>query len=387
MILHQEMFQKLVDKIISDIGYNINIIDRKGYIIASGSCDRLGSFHPIGYEAAKNETRIDIDEYSVGQYKGVQQGINQPFYYNGELVGVIGITGNSAEISEFVRVVKTMIELMVEQELLKEKMYYRQSNKSYFANLLLNIKSDEDKLTLLRWAKKLGYQLERPRAVLVVSFDGQYDESVYTDILQQLKKVAGHSKEDFSSMIGSDQLLILKTVSKSSQLLLTGNQELMDYGQAVLKELKSIGLDKVYIGIASIYHQVEEHQEGYAQATYVIKQLKVNLKAGSMASIYDYLLEYVASYLPDSFLQHFVADYYDLLSSHEELLETLAALYRSHMNLVETAKSLFVHRNTVVFRMNKIKEITGLDPTHKHVDQVMCHLLTVYNQELKTWQG
>ncbi len=60
MLIHGDMLQKLVNKIIDDIGYNINIIDTNGIIIASGNQQRIGSFHKIGKQASDEERRVDI---------------------------------------------------------------------------------------------------------------------------------------------------------------------------------------------------------------------------------------------------------------------------------------------------------------------------------------
>lgn len=380
MILHQELFQKLVDKIIADIGYNINIIDKEGYIVASGSTERIGAFHEIGYEAATKEKRIDIDVANESRYSGVKAGINQPFYYKGNLAGIIGITGNSKEISEFVKVVKSMIEIMVEQELLKEKMYYRQSNKSYFANLLLNIKTEDDRMTLLRWAKKLGYDFKAPRTVILVAFDGKYNDKAYGDILLRLKHLDEHTQDDFSAMLGSDQLLILKKQTENQPGFdsLKYSDELVAYGEKLVEAIGQLGIPHVYVGIGSLNNKVEKQVDGYNEAAFCIDQLKKSKKNEKVGSIYDYLLEYASSFLPDSFFEHFIMDYYEELNRHEGLLETVVALSLNHMNLVDTAKSLYVHRNTVVFRVNKLKELTGLDPTHHHKDRIMCHLIAGY---------
>jgi carbohydrate diacid regulator len=380
MILQQELFQKLVDKIIADIGYNINIIDEKGFIIASGSPERIGTFHEAGYEAATQEKRIDIDEDNEEQYVGVKAGINQPFYHNGKLTGVIGITGNSKEIHEFVKLVKSMIELMVEQELLKERMYYRQSNKSYFANLLLNIKSEEDKRTLRRWAAKLGYDLDTPRCMLVVSFDGKYAEHAYSDILQRVKLIEGHTKEDFSTMVGSDKLIILKQVPEEYDVrnILTFNQAMVRYGEGLIEAINKLGIKGVYVGIGSSYDQVADHVNGYNEGYFCVEKLRQSKGHQRVGSIYDFMLEYATSFLPKGFIEHFVKAYFLLLKEQEELLETLVMLSKNHMNLVETAKDLFVHRNTVVFRVNKIRELTGLDPSHRHNDRILCHMIAGY---------
>lgn len=84
MFLDQKIFQQLAEKIIGDIGYNINIIDTDGIIIASGAKEWIGQYHAIGHKAALEERRIDIHQEEEGLYSGVKFGVNQPFYYKGK---------------------------------------------------------------------------------------------------------------------------------------------------------------------------------------------------------------------------------------------------------------------------------------------------------------
>lgn len=155
MLIHGEMLQRLVDKIISDIKCNINIIDTNGIIIASGSSDRIGTFHKVGLQAAQNGCRIDIKKADESLYNGVKSGINLPFYYKKDIIGVIGITGDPKEISVLTNIVKSMIEVMYEQEILKQKMYYRQNSKVFFINELLNMSSSQDLNSVKNWGKNL----------------------------------------------------------------------------------------------------------------------------------------------------------------------------------------------------------------------------------------
>lgn len=369
MILHEEMLQQLVDKIIDDIGYNINIIDREGNIVASGSYERIGTFHAIGYEAAINEKRIDILPDDIGQHEGVREGINQPFYYHDQLVGVIGITGKVSEIEEFVRVVKTMIELMVEQEMLKQRMFHRSSNKSYFANLLLNCKTEEDLLTLTRWASKLGYDLNVHRTVLVVTVGGVNTDQSLPEVLKLIKKLPGHVKKDFTSILSTNQIFIYKTHNNKYPY-----DELETYSQNLLHLFKEIMPSAaIRIGVGSHYDKLEDQRRGYEEAIFCLRAMKGSNKR--IGHIEDYLLEYLVNMIEPNLIEHFISDYMAALKDAPELIETVAAFMRHQMSLVKTAEALFVHRNTVVFRLNKIKEITGLDPAQNHKDRIICHLL------------
>lgn len=371
MILQQELLQEMADRIIDDIGYNINIIDKNGIIVASGSRERIGDFHAIGHEAATKEERIDINSETVHLYQGVKEGINQPFYYRNQLAGVIGITGNSEEINDFVKVVKTMIEVMVEQERLKERMFLRQNSKTQFVNLLLNHRSDDDISTLEQWSRQLDYNFNIPRIVIILQLNDQEPDADIQEALKIIKKVSGHGKEDFSSILSASRLVIFKYIQPDKQF-----HQLKTYVHDIHESLKKSGMSQIKIGTGSLYSQIQDMHKAFDEAIFCLDHLETS--GHSIGFIDDYLFQYFLKQLPESFFSHFIENYYSKISSSVELMETLVALTKNQLNLVETSKSMYVHRNTVVFRLNKIKELTGLDPHNGYRDRNLFELMAYY---------
>lgn len=372
MILQQELLQKMADRIIDDIGYNINIIDKDGIIVASGSKERIGDFHAIGHEAAKSEQRIDINSETVHLYTGVKEGINQPFYYRGQLAGVIGITGQSDEINDFVKVVKTMIEVMVEQERLKERMFLRQNSKAQFINLLLNIRSNEDIVTLNQWARQLDYNFNTSRAAIIVTIKDQIPLDL-TALLKWIKKIKTHQKKDFSSILSNDKILILKYVDPGQS-----DDDLRAYADDLIQNLGDYGLSNIKIGIGSIYNTIDTLSSSYDEAAFCIDLIQETDQ--TISFIDDHLYHYFLKQLPEDFYLHYIQAYYKKIAHSDELMDTLVALTKNHMNLVETSKAMFIHRNTVVFRLNKLKELTGLDPIHIRKDRNIFELMAYYRE-------
>lgn len=370
MLLDQKMFQQLAEKIIENVGYNINIIDTEGIIIASGDKDRIGKYHAIGHKVALEERRIDIEREDEELYSGVKFGINQPFYYKGELAGIIGITGTVQETANFVKIVKTMIELMVEQEMLKESIYHRQSNKSYFANLIFSLKTPEDEMILMNWAQRLGYCLDIPRVILLVIFEETYNAQISTLLLNEIKSSNLHTKEDFSAVLSMGKLLILKSLPNNSS-----ENYLKDYAEDIYSKIQRI-TPNVFIGISSVYMDVKKYKDGYEEAAFIVKRLKRDqMKIGTMS---DYLYEYLLSHVPQELVWHYIREKIEKLDNSNELLETIVGLTDYGMNLVETSKAMYLHRNTIVFRFAKIKELTNLDPIHNVIDRYIFHLIAVY---------
>lgn len=370
MILDNKMLQELANKIISDIGYNINIIDENGIIVASGSKHRIGTYHAAGHLAAKKEERIDIT--SDDEYQGVKCGINQPFYYDNNLVGVIGITGNTQTISDFVNIVKAMIEIMVEQEMLKKQIFIRQTNKTHFANLLVNINSNDDLLLVKKWGKKLNYNFDIPRNLILLDLGKDYEKVSYSNILYEIKKLKEHSRDDFSSII-ANKLLLLKTI-KEPKINILDNKELNSYVNSIYNSISSKLGVKPKIAIASYYKDIFYYKRAFDEALYVLDKIDSD-KDYKVDSINSYLNSYVLSKLPDNFLSHYTQDIYKALENKEILIQTLSELSKHNMNLVETSNSLNIHRNTIISRLDTIYKLTDIDFRNNKKYRQFCSLL------------
>jgi len=382
MLIHSDMLQNLVDKIISDISYNVNIIDTNGIIIASGEKNRIGNFHKAGLQAATNKCRIDINNADETSYISVKSGINLPFYYNKSLIGVIGITGDPSQISELINIVKSMIELMYEQEMLKQKMYYRQSSKVFFINELLNITNREALASIMNWGSKLGYDMNIRRNVIIVQFISNANHTTFfttedmtQDFILNLKKVHLHHKNDISTFLSSSRIIILK--SSYEENTTKEKEHLQEYITEISKFISDEYQIEFSIGVGSFYDDLYYLKQSFFEAEYIINRF-LHVSTTSIGYIHDYLIGYLSSRIPEDILTHFFEENYEKLKSMPELLETVVVLSKNNLHLSHCANDLFIHRNTVLFRLNKIKRILQLDPMNNQSDRAYWMLFSEF---------
>ncbi len=386
MLIHGDMLQKLVDKIIEDIGYNINIIDTNGIIIASGHGKRIGTFHKIGKQASEEERRIDIFPCDENHYEGVKAGINQPFYHKATLMGVIGITGIPEEISELSNIVKSMIELMYEQEVLKRKMYYRQSDKTYFLNELLNLSGPSTIVTTKYWGEKLGYDMNTRRGVIFVEFQCmEVSKSSFVtqekiqEIYQLIKANAYHNKNDISTVVSSNRIVILKASTEKDNH--RESSQLQRYVEEIQKCLSQETIPRYYIACGSYYEDLNHIKDSYYEAEFVLNQLKGKgqlERKNQCGFIEDSLLAYSISKMPQHVMEHFFEADYTILEPIHGMLETIVVMYESNMNVSQCAKTMFLHRNTIISRLKKIKELLDIEPTEHMRDRMRWYLFAEY---------
>lgn len=117
--------QKIVDKMMKDIPYNINIMDKTGIIIGSGNKERIGTLHHGAVAAIKQKRIVEIQKDAAF----VKKGINLPIELNGFIVGVVGISGEVEDTRPFGNLVKSTVILLIEQSVALEKENLKKNRK------------------------------------------------------------------------------------------------------------------------------------------------------------------------------------------------------------------------------------------------------------------
>ncbi|QUI24186.1 helix-turn-helix domain-containing protein [Vallitalea pronyensis] len=388
MVLNQELAQKLVDQIMDNLGYNINIMNDLGVIIASGSKERIGKYHKIAEEVIKKKCRIDIDEEDEAKYEGVKQGINMPFYYQHAIAGVIGITGSPKELENTAELVRMSTELMLEQQALKERIYHHQSQKTFFINRLLAVHYDYDWETTKNWGAKLGYNLTIPRVVCLLSLNNLNHvvetsplltkEKVKEHIISSIKATASHNKQDISSYINVDEIIIFKTFKQDENHL---KEHIEGYFIEIQKALEGLHVEwSVSVGN---YHP---SQHGYAESYREAKLLLNNAKQKGKQIIFakDHIFELLFASVHKGLLDTYLKPLAEKILDSQHMFETIEALIENNMSLVHAAKALYIHRNTMIFRMNKLKEYLNLNPIHNEKDRMLLHVIYLYIKHYKS---
>ena len=99
--LDTKMAQDIVARTMRIIDTNINVMDARGRIIGSGDRERIGELHEGALLVLSQGRVVDIDDAVARHLHGVRQGINLPLRLEGEIVGVIGLTGEPENLRKY----------------------------------------------------------------------------------------------------------------------------------------------------------------------------------------------------------------------------------------------------------------------------------------------
>ncbi|QXM05383.1 CdaR family transcriptional regulator [Crassaminicella indica] len=384
MILSQELAQKCVERIIENLGnyIEINIMNNKGIIIASGSKGRIGTYCKFAEEAIKKKKSINIYKEDVEKYEGVKEGINIPFFYKESIIGVIGVIGDLSYLEKTAKIVKMVVELIIERELLKEGEYIYSNKIRLLVNRILKLHREEDSYSIMQFASELGYDLSLPRVAFLLYFKNIDDldltnvTNIYNQFTKEMESLTNIDTQDIISNIDTNKILIFKAVNNTEYSYV--KKYILDFYMQLKDRIKSKLGKEIYFTVGSLYENVLDIKESYKEAMFMLEYcIKYEINK-EIVFIDDYIIEYLCTKIPKKYLEHFLSKYAKKIKGKDELINTIKGLIKNNMNLKKTAKDLYVHRNTIIFRVNKIKELLGVDPMHNDTDRVLLRLLYNY---------
>ena len=168
MRITHKLAQNIVDKTMSILGKNINIMNENGVIIGSGDKSRLNQFHEGAAQVIKEGKKLEIYSKDINHLVGAKPGINLPIEYNNKIIGVVGITGEPNEVTPFGEVIKMTVEMMLQQEFLLKELQLEQQVQENFVHDLISGRIGNDSDLFITRGQIVGYDILIPRVALVM---------------------------------------------------------------------------------------------------------------------------------------------------------------------------------------------------------------------------
>lgn len=373
-ILDSTLAQKFIDKFAKNFEYNINIMNENGVIIASKDATRIGDFHEVAYGLLQGT----LDSGVVNEerkYIGTKPGVNLFIDYKGKPVGVICVTGDPETVTNFAYLVKSSMETMLEYEMQMHEKRSKLNKVEEFLYYLL-FEENPDLKIAGKLADEIGLNRELYRIPLILKCGKSYDPKM---IVQILHTVRGHSHLDLITVARNQDIVIFKVVkSKGGQEIADHKAMLTDYYAAFLEQLpESLRPETFTFYVGTLQKRLEKYRASFVQA----QELSMIKKERSgIFFIEDNILNYFRNLVNLKVYDDLFNVYQDLFSEDEKEVtaRTIEVLSNNNYNVVTSAKELFIHRNTLVFRLNKIKSTLNIDPIANAGDREFLNELAHY---------
>ncbi|HEY9576742.1 MAG TPA: sugar diacid recognition domain-containing protein [Pseudobacillus sp.] len=369
MKFFEQIAQSIVEKTSAVLDVSMSITDAKGTIIGCSNVERLGSHHVVTEEVTKAGRSVSFTKENVAGRENVLPGVATPIRFQQQIIGVLGIIGEPNEVGRYVEFVRTHVEMMLQESFRTETFYLQMKTTELFIQHLIHFKEWDNESTLQNYCEMSGFHFDRTRMCILIDIaalhtlkkDKKAVRISQYDLFQIISNYLEDHSQDIISPINPGQWVVLKYIDNYD--LSKVRRQCEQARKALKKFLQnnhapshvSIAYGKGYIGFAGV-------SRSYQQALQTLSTGKQNQK--SLSGVYAFddwtiLLNTLIEEISPAFAETLV-DYVEKLLSHPNapvLVETFLVYCEEGLNVSKAARKLFVHRNTLLYRLNQLNEI------------------------------
>lgn len=356
------------------IGHHVLVTDENAVIIGSSDPMRLFTIHEPSVMAMRRRIEIYTDAPEAARLKGVKPGVTLPVCLAGDVVGSIAIAGDHREVSRYGYLVQKQAELFLREQLIQESAGARErALRELVGDIAAFAPEQDDSGIIVTRGRELGYDLGMPRVCLILELSSPGQEAMerLNDPIRQtflrndihdILRSAFPESSCFASGLGHKRYSIFPSVENSLES--SWFEPIEERCAKCTAGSAEVGLT-LTIGVGTCAGSVEELHYSYCEAW---KALSIGLRKkglGQTHRIVDYhvedLLTTVNVRKGRRFSQKILGSF-TKLSDRDEMYRTFEAWCEAPCNPGSVAEKLNIHRNTLQYRLDKIRRATGADP-------------------------
>ncbi len=334
--MSNRFFQGVVYQLKESIDRTVGVIDEYGTIIACSDLIKIGEKRDNIIPMVS--TTMDIVKDNECTYK--------PISNNNGLEYIAFVDGVDDIADKFISVVVIALANI--------KQYYDEKfdKNNFIKNVILDNILPGD---IYIKARELHLEAETPRVAILIRLAENGDVSAY-DILQNLFP---DKQKDFIINVNETDIVLVKEVKDISD-----TKDLEKLAKSIVDIINSDLYVKAYVGIGTIVNNIRDLPRSFNDA-------QIALEVGKVFDMERFIMTYdnlgigsLIYQLPTTLCEMFLSEVFkkgSIESLDYETLFTIQKFFENNLNVSETSRKLFVHRNTLVYRLEKIRKLTGLD--------------------------
>ncbi len=334
--MSNRLFQSVLHQMRDVVDRTVGIIDETGTVISCSELGKIGEVQDIPVSAVFSSPEYTVQGGCVYQPFGTHMHPEYAVFVEGDddkaksYIGILGISMGSI------------------------KQYYdeKYDRGNFIKNVILdNILPGDIYLK----ARELHFNNEASRAVLLIRIPERNDISLF-DIVQNLFP---DKTKDFVINVNEIDIALVKEVRHDID-----SKDLEKLARSVCDALSTEYYTHSLVGIGTTVAGVRDLARSFKEAQVALEVGKVFDTEKNIIS-YDHLgIARLIYQLPTTLCEMFLREIFkkgSIETLDQETLFTIQKFFENNLNVSETSRKLFVHRNTLVYRLEKIKKLTGLD--------------------------
>ena len=164
---------------------------------------------------------------------------------------------------------------------------------------------------------------------------------------------------DFVTAVDENSVIVVKTLERADD-----NDEIYQIAQSIVDTVNSEAMINVRVGYGTVASEIKDVSKSYKEAMMAVDLGKIFYEDRKVNSYNSLGIGRLIYQLPPNLCHMFIEEIFgenDPANFDEEIVSTIYKFFENNLNVSETARQLFIHRNTLVYRVEKLKSLTGLD--------------------------
>lgn len=203
-------------------------------------------------------------------------------------------------------------------------------------------------------AKKLHIDIEVRRVVFIVETNREKDGNE----LEKIRGLFGGKSKDFVTAVDEKNIIVVKELSDNESY-----DDLKKTAEVILNLFRSDS-SGVHISYGTVVNELKEVSKSYKEARMALDVGKIFFEEQNIIAYSQLGIGRLIYQLPIPLCKMFIKEIFDGRSPDdfdEEILTTINKFFENSLNVSETSRQLYIHRNTLVYRLDKLQKSTGLD--------------------------
>ncbi len=204
-------------------------------------------------------------------------------------------------------------------------------------------------------AKKLHIDTEVRRVIFIIETKHEKDSSA----LDNVRALLGGKARDFVTAVDEKNIIVVKELEAND-----GHAELEKVAQNFNDLLRNDGEEDILIAYGTVVNDIKEVSKSYKEAKLALDVGKIFFGEKSIIAYSALGIGRLIYQLPIPLCKMFIREIFEGKSPDdfdEETLTTINKFFENNLNVSETSRQLYIHRNTLVYRLDKLQKSTGLD--------------------------
>ncbi|UZD99065.1 sugar diacid recognition domain-containing protein [Pseudomonas mediterranea] len=347
--LDHDLAQDIVDRAMAILPYNVNVMDNQGLILGSGERERINTRHEGAQLVLANGRVVEIDAHTALQLKGVQPGINLPLMLDQRLIGVLGITGEPEQLRTYAELVRMTAEMLLGQRNQQAEQQWRRQRCDDLLALLLGDAGDSPRL--LDEARQMGLKPQLSRVPYLFELG--------------LEHGPGQTVEALSAWLMSRYPDSWCLTSSKSSLLWCRPVTASVENERLLGKLDGLGWNILRVAVGGQAEGLAGLRRCYRRVGDLLAYGRDVLPQSRLLTLNRYRLPVLLwRHRDDDALDELLTPLRKVIAkdSNGQLLATLRSWCEHDGQSQACAEALGIHRNSLRYRMERIAELSGVDP-------------------------